>query len=527
MVRAAGTLRKGHGPFQIAEPLNFNKTLICTHESAVRAVHSGRPCHVLRCGNLPPSVRPKAFFVEDSGGSRLALMESVASMQLKKRTIVFIAAAAFGVIAPVALWADPDGADPRYTGAPGDDASACASCHTGTALNGGPGSVKIVLPNGNTYTPGVKQHITVQVSDSSQRRWGFELTARLATNPSSAQAGDLASTDSYTRVICSNGRAKPCSSSSPVQFITHTLAGTRNGTVGGVSFGFDWTPPATDSGKVILYAAGNAANGNNNDTGDRIYTTSVELTPAQAQTSRPSISEGGVVNGASFQPGIMQNSWITIKGTNLSTTTRLWSGADIVNGQLPTTLDGVSVTVDGKPAYIEYVSPTQINALSPSDPSTGTVEVKVTANGSTSDAFMTTLNAFSPAFFTFDGKYAAATHADGSLAGKTGLFSSAPNATTPVKPGETIVLYGTGFGSTSPSFPSGQLPTTVGNLASSYKVTIGGVQADVSFAGLLPNFAGLYQFNVKVPDNASDGDQKVTVEIGGATSPDAYVTVQR
>src|SRR6185369_9367865 len=90
---------------------------------------------------------------------------------------------------PIFLLADVTGADPRLTGAPGDNQSACTACHTGTALNGGSGSVKIILPGAATYTPGSTQHLKVQVSDSAQRRWGFELTARLVSNAISGQAG--------------------------------------------------------------------------------------------------------------------------------------------------------------------------------------------------------------------------------------------------------------------------------------------------------------------------------------------------
>lgn len=417
------------------------------------------------------------------------------------------------------LWADSNGADPGLTGAPGD--GTCLSCHTGTALNAGGGSVKIVLPGAATYTPGVKQHITVQVADSAQKRWGFELSARLSSDLTNGQAGSLASTDTYTQVKCANGRSAPCATTSTLQYVTHTTAGTRNGTTGGVSFEFDWTPPAADSGKVVLYAAGNAANGNNQNSGDHIYTTSVELTAAASATA-PTITS--VVNGASFVPGIMQYSWVTIKGTNLSTTTRLWTGSDFVSGALPTALDNVSVTINGKAAYVEYISPTQINVLSPADSSTGTVEVKVTSGGVASSAFGATLNAYSPAFFTFDGTYLAATHADGSLVGKTGLFSGV--TTTPVKPGETFILYGTGFGATSPAYTAASLPTEVGNVSTPFTVTVGGIQATVSFAGLLPNYAGLYQLNVKAPDTVSAGDQMVAVTMGGATSPNAYITVQ-
>lgn len=432
---------------------------------------------------------------------------------------------------PIMLWADVDGADPRLTGAPGDNAAACTACHTGTALNGGGGSVKILLPAGNTYTPGLKQHVTVQVSDPAQRRWGFELTARLATDPASGQAGDLASTDGNTRVICNNGRAKPCTSSNAVQFITHTLTGTRPGTIGGANFEFDWTPPSTDAGKITLYAAGNAANGNNQNTGDHIYTASVELTPA-ASSPRPAISsERGVVNAASFQPGITQNSWITITGSNFSTTSRAWAPGDITSGKLPTSLDGVSVTVNNKPAYVEYISPTQINALAPADDSAGPVEVKVTVNGQTSASVTANLQSFSPAFFTFNGRYLAATHADNTFLGKTGLFASAPDITTPAKPGETIVLYGTGFGPTDPSIPAGQMADRLASVVTPLTITIGGIPANVSFGGLIPNFAGLYQFNVQVPSSAGDGDQPVTLQIGGVSSPNSksccYITVQK
>src|SRR5215510_7212703 len=67
----------------------------------------------------------------------------------------------------------------RVTGAPGDNPRACTSCHGGSALNAGTGSVKVLLQSGAVYIPGVKQRVTVQIADPVQRRWGFELTARL------------------------------------------------------------------------------------------------------------------------------------------------------------------------------------------------------------------------------------------------------------------------------------------------------------------------------------------------------------
>src|SRR5207244_1509767 len=159
-----------------------------------------------------------------------------------------------------------------------DNARACTACHSGNALNSGTGSVKVLLQSGPVYIPGVKQRVTVQVADPVQRRWGFELTARLNSDPEKGPAGDFTSIDNMTQVICEDNAPKPCASGP--SFIEHTAAGTRNGTRGGATFQFDWTPPSTNAGPVTFYVAGNAANGDGNFTGDLIYTSSVQLTPA-------------------------------------------------------------------------------------------------------------------------------------------------------------------------------------------------------------------------------------------------------
>ncbi len=426
----------------------------------------------------------------------------------------------------LALQADQNGADPRLTDAPGDQT--CVACHAGTKLNGGGGSVTVQLPGPANYTPGVKQQLVVKIVDAAATRYGFELTARLGSDLTNGQAGSFATVDANTSVKCDNGRRAPCSSASVVQFATHTLAGARSGSN---TFTIEWTPPATDAGNVRLYVAGNAANGNGSNSGDHIYTSSVELSPA-ASSPKPTISStGGVANGASFEAAISEGAWITIKGTNLATTTRTWTAAELASGKLPIALDGVSVSVNGKAAYVQYISPTQINAVSPADHAVGPVEVRVTANGQTSDAAMATIQSFAPALFTFDGKFLAATHASSALLGKAGLFPAAPTATTPAKPGEIFVMYGTGFGATSPVVAAGEVTGSVAPLANPIKVSIGGVSALVAFAGLVPPFARLYQFNVTVPDAAPDGDQPVVVEIGGVSSLKnescCMITIQR
>jgi uncharacterized protein (TIGR03118 family) len=122
----------------------------------------------------------------------------------------------------------------------------------------------------------------VQVSDPQQRRWGFQMSARLKSDLANGQAGDFKPTDGFTQVICDNGASKPCADKAVVQFIEHTTAGTRPGTPGVATFEFDWTPPAADAGNIVLFAAGNAANGDGNPSGDHIYNSSVEITVAAA-----------------------------------------------------------------------------------------------------------------------------------------------------------------------------------------------------------------------------------------------------
>src|SRR5229473_1097374 len=175
-------------------------------------------------------------------------------------------------ILPTGAVAHSYGPPPRVTGAPGDNSRACTQCHSSSALNSGTGSVKILLQSGLFYVPGVKQRVAVQVTDPVQQRWGFELTARLNSDLEKGQAGDFTPIDNMTQVICEDSAPKPCVSGP--SFIQHTSASTRNGTTGGATFQFEWTPPATNAGPVTFFVAGNAANGNGSSTGDQIYTSS-------------------------------------------------------------------------------------------------------------------------------------------------------------------------------------------------------------------------------------------------------------
>jgi hypothetical protein len=112
----------------------------------------------------------------------------------------------------------------------------------------------------------------------------------------------------------------------------------------------------------------------------------VNLVLSASVPAAPVIGSNGVVNGASFQAGagIAPNSYVTITGTNLASTTDNWNNS-IVGGELPTSLDGVTVTFSGVPGYLSYISPTQINVLVPSIP-IGTASIQVSNNGSVGSA---------------------------------------------------------------------------------------------------------------------------------------------
>ena len=96
------------------------------------------------------------------------------------------------------------------------------------------------------------------------------------------------------------------------------------------------------------------------------------------------IPPGGVVNAAGYQATIAPGSWVAIYGQNLAADTRTWRADEIHNGVLPTQLDGVSVTIDGKAAAIYYISPTQIDALVPAGANPGLVQVWVTGKAGSS-----------------------------------------------------------------------------------------------------------------------------------------------
>jgi len=230
-----------------------------------------------------------------------------------------------------------------------------------------------------------------------------------------------------------------------------------------------------------------------------------------------------VANAEGENPVIAPNTWVEVKGANLSKPgdSRIWQTSDFAKNELPTALDGVGVTVNGKSAYVYYISPTQVNILTPPDAMQGSVAVVVTNNGATSAPFTAQAQPLSPSFFVFNGgPYVASTHVSGALLGPASLY---PGSTTPAKPGETVVLYDNGFGPTSTPVVSGS-ETQSGSLSPLPVITIGGIPATVSFAGLVA--PGEFQFNVVVPAAAPSGDNAITATYNGSeASPAGLITI--
>lgn len=425
--------------------------------------------------------------------------------------IVWTSVATWVAIVPALLLAFAEGPDPGYSGAPADNhpmACASATCHTSSA-QGGPinhygGAVAVAFSGNGQYVPGQTQTMTVSVSDPVNSVYGFQLTARPSSNPA-GQAGTFTPGGPDTFVMCSSGNprlpGKSCPSASPVEFIEHS-APSRT------SFTFTWTPPAIDVGPINIYVAGNAVNNNGvQDGGDHVYTASYVLTSG-ATSPPPSIN--AVVSASAFGQAktFAAGSWLEIYGSNLAADSRSWGGADFKGNTAPTVLDGVSVSINGVPAAVNFISSGQVNVLAPADPTTGPVNVTLTSNNQTSAPIQVTKADLVP------GLYTATVNNKQYLGAFTLAGSPTGNPNSPAKPGDIIVAYGIGFGATTPPVVPGNIATALNSLANTFTVLFGTApDPKPIYAGLGPGYVGLYQFDLTVPKLA-DGDYTMSFQIG-------------
>ncbi|MCC7342660.1 MAG: hypothetical protein IT170_16380, partial [Bryobacterales bacterium] len=226
------------------------------------------------------------------------------------------------------------------------------------------------------------------------------------------------------------------------------------------------------------------------------------------------IASGGIVNAASFQQGTTEGSWMSIFGSGFTEKAREWTLADFDGARFPRSLDGVTVKVDGKIAPIHFVGPNQINFQTPAGVSKGWVLVELTTPHGTDQAY-TYSSKENPGFFQIhaDGQVAAL-FADGRAVGRLPENPAAGAKWTPAKAGDTIAIFGTGFGPTDPGVEPGVIYSGAAQLIAkgALHVFIGGVEAKVEFAG--QSGGGLNQLNVVVPP-LPRGDHEILAIVDG------------
>ena len=240
---------------------------------------------------------------------------------------------------------------------------------------------------------------------------------------------------------------------------------------------------------------------------------------ARAQTptlsvTAPSYTAAGIVNAATGLPGSFSPNVIaSIYGTNLAWSTHAITAADLVNGALPTSLAGVSVFVNNQVSGLFFVSPGQINFLVPYTAGTTDAPVFVARQGVAGPMQTIRINPVSPGFFQWNGNFAVAEHADGSLI----------SPAAPARGGEIVVLYAAGLGHTVPDIQPGFIVSTAATILAAAQLSIildgdACASCSVYYAGVTPGFAGLYQINVRLPDKLP-ANPAVQIAIGAECSP--------
>lgn len=227
--------------------------------------------------------------------------------------------------------------------------------------------------------------------------------------------------------------------------------------------------------------------------------------------------------------GFSSNMYVEIYGVNFARTARLWSGADFSGSNAPTSLDGVSVTVNNKPAFIYYVSPGQININVPEDTATGPVDIRVQTSGGVSNTVTVTRSRLSPTLLTVPSFKIGGKQYVVALTPNFASYIGRPNMIPGVafvapKPGDTVSIYALGLGPTNPATQAGVIAAQHSQVTLPLQVKIGDVEATVSFKGLLQGSIGLYQLNVVIPNMAA-GDQKIELTVDSVKNEQDLIIV--
>jgi uncharacterized protein (TIGR03437 family) len=222
---------------------------------------------------------------------------------------------------------------------------------------------------------------------------------------------------------------------------------------------------------------------------------------------------------------------IIITGTNLASSPRGLTPADIALGTLPTNLGGTCVRINNNPAYLFSVAPARLSVQVPVVPPVGTTFVEVLTNCGTPDELSSgsreiASRAATPEMYYHFGNNVAAVNSQGELVGPPIVFFG--SRFVPAKPGDTITIYGSGWGTPDPNVPPGTIPTVATGLVAPVRVILNGrALATPITAGLVAGTAGLYQATVRIPDDAPDGDLTITAEVFGVLTPSGILRVAR
>jgi len=237
----------------------------------------------------------------------------------------------------------------------------------------------------------------------------------------------------------------------------------------------------------------------------------------------PTIAQGGMVDAAAYTPGraVAPGSIISIFGSNLADTA---GGAQ--QFPLPLGINGAAFSFDvpsagvSLPAHFHYVSPTQMNVQVPWELANySSATVKAIINYTYSSEYTLNLATYAPGFFTYQ--------ANGQpIAAALDLSYTEISPSHPVSRGAAVVLFLNGLGPVNHQPADGwPAPDNTSTTVAPPLITIGGQPAAVSFSGLAPGFADLYQVNATVPAGIGTGQQPVTCSIGGVSCQTAYLYV--
>ncbi len=451
-------------------------------------------------------------------------------MHATRTTWRALLAVLLGLGATVAASARSGSAPARTSGGSFPGERSCTQCHQGEA-NSGAGMLELLIgqapASGQTYTPGETLVLTVSLSDPAAVRIGFQLTAR--SGDGCGQPGELAAGASQAGELVTIGGGPCGSTGSRVQWATQRRP------VNGAQAQFEvaWTAPVETVGPVTIAVAANAANGDLGTQGDQVYTQQVVLEPMAAPSAPPVISEGGVILADRYSstdvgaPGALA----IVSGTDLAVPgASSWAVVD-EQGFIGTNLDGTCVEVNQERAPVLAAQADEVTFQIPVGVGLGPAMVQVirgcdSAAEMRSNAAPLGVAAVQPALFLWaEDPKVVALHQDWTLVAEADAIDG--TMTRAAVAGDLVTLMGTGFGPVDPPLRTGEVALEPREfLGAGVKLLIGEFELtaeQIAYAGAAPGFAGVFHFDLLIPDMIPAGVHPFTVMLDGEQSPEGPV----